>query len=120
MCGEITEIHREAGEHVQAIDGGADQFESDLEAKLIVDDLRLGRGDDQVVCNAIAAVVGEETEYIGLRGFFGGGDGIVGEDITLQEVVERQHRLGQHGDRCGRQIEVDRFIGRMFGKNRLR
>ena len=60
--------------------------------------------------------MGEETEHIGLGSFLQGScEGIVGEDIALQEVVQGEHGLGQDGDLRRREAEVDAAIGAGVG-----
>ena len=113
---QITEVDGEGGKNGVVVDGRSDQLETDLETEFVLDDFGLGGGDGQVVGNAIAAVVGEEAEHIGLGSLLQGTcEGIVGEDITLQEVIQGEHGLGQDGDRRRREIEVDAAIGAGVG-----
>ena len=113
---QITEVDGEGGKNGAVIDGGSDQLETDLEAEFVLDNFGLGGGDGQVVGNAIAAVVGEEAEHIGLGSLLQGAcEGIVGEDIALQEVIQGEHGLGQDGDRRRREVEIDTAIGSGVG-----
>ena len=113
---QITEVDGEGGKNGVVVDGRSDQLETDLEAEFVLDDFGLGGGYGQVVGNAIAAVVGEEAEHIGLGSLLQGAcEGIVGEDIALQEVIQGEHGLGQDGDRRRREVKIDTAISAGVG-----
>ena len=92
-------------------DHGANDFEVDQEAFLILDDLGLGRGNGQFLRRAVPAVGHDQAKVERLRRLDNGGEGIVADYVALQEIVERQQWVRHDGDGGRDEVVSDQQTG---------
>ena len=107
---KVTKINRKAGIYgiIYSIYGRTDQIKSNLETKLILDNLWFTGCNCKILGIATASVTGQQTENKGLRSLFKAGEGIIGKYIPLQEVIQLNYRWRCHGDRRWGQGELHR------------
>ena len=97
---DIAEVDGQRRRHLLVADLGADDLEGIEQALLVLDDLRLGRGDREIVGRAAADVGHQQSEdgrlarHDDLRR-----ERVVADHVGLQEVIELQLGLRIDGDR---------------------
>ena len=88
-------------------DLGADDLEVDHQPLLVLDDLRLSRGNGQVLGRPVTGVDDQQPEIERHRRLDLGGEGVVAEHVALLEVVQHEAGVGIHRDGRGQQRRDD-------------
>ena len=102
-----AEIRGERWANALSVDFGANDLEIDQQSLFIVDDLGLPGSDFQILGITLTFIANQYGEVIGHRDLHVLGEGVIGEDIALMEIIEIELRLGIHRDRRGQQWHRD-------------
>ena len=102
---DVAKIHRQRRDHFLVTDLTTDDLEVDDQSFFVFDNLRLRRGDREILGQSLANVGGQQAQDVRLGGFHFFGKGVVANDVPLMEVVEFEQRVRMDGDRGWEQVD---------------
>eukprot|EP00968_Pinguiococcus_pyrenoidosus_P025975 scaffold7042_cov401-Pinguiococcus_pyrenoidosus.AAC.2 len=100
---DVPEVQGERRTAGLVIHARANDLERHEQALVVLDDLRLTRGQAQVEGRAEAAVLDQDRQIERDARFDDRGEGVIGEDVSLPEVGDEELRIRAHSNRVRRE-----------------